>query len=174
MKSRRFIGLLVDLNWLVYPHRLRWGVFFQLFPMFVLTFSVTNISRMKGLFALFSVFALLICLAMPNDCKAAVTCHFGDNDVGFCTTSSSHQVTMASTDFDFSLHVSPKVDLSQCPTATAHRIERGAKINEPYWHGGDSKASRCGLRGGNTRFLQVLICSAPLPTEFWRPCSAKA
>ena len=97
---------------------------------------------MKGIFGFVMVLAMLVCFAMPNESKAAVSL-YGDYDVGLLTSCDHHQ-TMVSTTFD--LAESPMIcGISGAMIAFEFQYvqERGTKHIPDWWSGADSKASRC-------------------------------
>lgn len=97
--------------------------------------------KMKGLFALFAVFALAVCMAMPaKSARAAVH----DDDVGFCQGT---VIASNITDETFQM-IAPAISTQSAPTMIGTCME--AMLNENgNWIGADSKSSRCEVFTGN-------------------------
>ncbi len=94
--------------------------------------------KMKSLFALLSVFAICICMAIPTTASASVH----DDDVGFAQSVVAAPIVTT----EFSPMIAPSISSQLTPTMISTGMEATFTANDHtklkgYWSGGDSKAS---------------------------------
>jgi len=117
---------------------------------------------MKTLFAVLSVFALLVCMAMPAESKASVATDTNwDNDVGLthgfvASPSATSETTMI---LPSAGHLNEK-DATYLPMYSATTLK-------VYWCGEDSKASRCKAVYHNYLYLHCISRDSHNSVDIW-------